>query len=212
MTSRLDLFSEMNDHLLHDDEPSIYCNCAFDDFDFLEYPFTMLSKLKATKQSPMHHPEGNVWNHTMLVIDVAAQVKSKSCNANVFMWAALLHDIGKPDTTKNRNGKITAYDHDKLGAKIAKQFLKEFGCDENFITAVSVLVKWHMQLLFVANSLPFADIKKMKSQTAIDEVALLGFCDRMGRLGANRMEEEQNITLFLNKCKITKKQTVNRRA
>jgi putative nucleotidyltransferase with HDIG domain len=38
------------------------------------------------------------------------------------MWAALLHDIGKPDTTKQYKGRITSYDHDKAGALIARKF------------------------------------------------------------------------------------------
>ncbi len=41
------------------------------------------------------------------------------------MWAALLHDIGKAETTKNENGKITAYNHDKTGALQAEDFLKK---------------------------------------------------------------------------------------
>ena len=203
MRSKLEIFSEMEDYLLHDSRPSIYFNSISGDFLFMEYPFTMLSKLKATKQSPKYHPEGSVWNHTMLVVDTAAQVKEKSSNATVFMWAALLHDIGKPDTTKNRDGKITSYDHDRLGAQMTEKFLEAFGCDDSFVKEVSALVRWHMQLLFVTKALPFADVQAMKSQTDLNDVALLGFCDRMGRLGADRTAEEQNIALFLQKCKDT---------
>lgn len=65
----------------------------------------MLHRLKGTEQSLLHHPEGDVWNHTLLVVDEAANVKNKSTDAAVFMWAALLHDIGKPDTT-TKPGKV----------------------------------------------------------------------------------------------------------
>jgi hypothetical protein len=58
-----------------------------------------------------------------------------------------------------------------------------------------------MQILFVDKNLPFADIKTMKRQTDIWEIALLGLCDRLGRLGANRILEEENIKMFLKKCK-----------
>lgn len=116
------LFSQIEVHLLNDDKPSEYLNAVYNDPMFRQYPFDMLYKLKKTEQSKVHHPEGNVWNHTMLVVDEAAQAKAKSRNPVVFMWAALLHDIGKPGTTRIRKGRITAYDHDKLGAELSVRF------------------------------------------------------------------------------------------
>lgn len=194
------IFSEINTHLLEDEKPSSYFNKISETESIQQYPLSMLSKLKSTEQSPKYHPEGNVWNHTMLVVDQAAIVKEKSNNPTVFMWAALLHDIGKPDTTKIRKGRITSYDHDKVGAKLSKEFLKEFTDDYTFIDAVAELIRWHMQILFVVNNLPFADVKSMKSKVDINEVALLGLCDRMGRTHANLEEEVENIKKFIEKC------------
>jgi putative nucleotidyltransferase with HDIG domain len=196
-----DIFAEMDIHLLNDNQPSLYFNEISKTTIFERYPLTLLNRLKQTKQSPKHHPEGNVWNHTMLVLDEAANVKNESCDKKEFMWAALLDDIGKPDTTKNHKGKITSYDHDKIGAELTRKFLIEFTDDEEFIEKVVKLVRWHMQILFVVNSLPFADVNTMKKQTDINEVALLGLCDRLGRLGANRSQEENNIKIFIQKCK-----------
>lgn len=193
------IFKEINTHLLEDEKPSIFINeISYEEF-FNEHPFNLLLKLKTTKQSPKHHPEGSVWNHTMLVIDTAASVKSKSKDPKVFMWAALLHDIGKTDTTKMRKGRITSYDHDKVGAELSEKFLKEFINDLKFIKQVTLLVRWHMQILFVINNLPFADIEGMKQHTDINEIALLGLCDRLGRLGADRQQEEKNINKFIQK-------------
>lgn len=42
------------------------------------------------------HPEGNVMNHTLLVVDLAALCRQKTSWPLAFMWSALLHDIGKP--------------------------------------------------------------------------------------------------------------------
>lgn len=195
------LFSEIDQHMLQDQKPSEYITGISETPIFSEYPFQMLNRLKQTEQSPQHHPEGNVWNHTLLVLDAAARVKEKSKDPHIFMWAALLHDIGKPDTTRKRKGKITSYDHDKLGAKLAQEFLRELTDDEEFIRAVSALIRWHMQILFVVKDLPFGDIKTMKQQTDINEVALLGLCDRLGRTGADKKLEEENIRLFLQKCR-----------
>jgi putative nucleotidyltransferase with HDIG domain len=200
MGLKFELFDAMNNHLLYDDKPSEFF-IQLDNAAYAEYPFTMLSSLKNTHQSPVYHPEGSVWNHTMLVVDEAALAKTKSSDDRVFMWAALLHDIGKPDTTVIRKAKITSYDHDKLGGDLTNKFLKEFSEDEEFIDKVAALVRWHMQILYVIKSLPFADIKSMKKQTSINDVALLGLCDRLGRLCANRKAEEENILLFLEKCR-----------
>lgn len=195
-----ELYSEINIHLMQDIKPSVYLNEISAAPLFQEYPFNMLYRLKSTEQSPEHHPEGNVWNHTMLVVDEAAQVKSKSRNPAVFLWAALLHDIGKPSTTKLRKGRITAYDHDKVGAELSKQFLQEFTQDSLFIREVSELIRYHMQILFVVKNLPFADIEGMARNTEIREVALLGICDRLGRGNPDRNREQDNIELFLRKC------------
>jgi len=194
------LYHAITEHLLQDEAPSHYLTNISEETVFQVPPFTMLYQLKKTEQSARFHPEGSVWNHTMLVVDEAAKVKNESNNAHIFMWAALLHDIGKPSTTKNKNGKITSYDHDKVGEKLARNFLASFTTDTDFINATAALIRWHMQLLFVVNDLPFADIEAMKRQTDVHEIALLGLCDRMGRLHADRSEEETNRNRFLQKC------------
>jgi putative nucleotidyltransferase with HDIG domain len=195
-----EMYLAIDNHLLNDEAPSKYLNRVIDEPAFRRYPFSLLYRLRKTEQSPQHHPEGNVWNHTMLVVDQAALIKTKSSDPEVFMWAALLHDIGKPGTTRNRKGKITSYDHDKLGEKLAKGFLEEFTDDQEFISAVTKLIRWHMQILFVVHDLRFANIKTMKEQVDINEIALLGLCDRLGRLNGNREAEENNIRIFFEKC------------
>jgi len=195
-----ELFSDINKHLLEDSKPSIYLNEVYLDPIFKEHPFSMLYELKKTEQSPTHHPEGNVWNHTMLVLDEAANLKVKSKNQVALMWAALLHDIGKPPTTKLRKGKMTSYDHDKVGAELSKEFLHTFTDDAEFVNEVYQLIRYHMQILFVVKDLPFADIKGLKLNADIKELALLGLCNRFGRQGSDRTKEEKNIEVFLQKC------------
>jgi tRNA nucleotidyltransferase (CCA-adding enzyme) len=194
------LFRDLDYHLTHDDRPSVYLKEIKEQDAFKQYPFSMISNLIRIEQSPQHHPEGSVWNHTLLVLDNAAALKEQSEDRRVFMWAALLHDIGKTPTTKLRKGRITSYDHDKAGEGMAREFLKFFNCPEDFIQRVSRLVRWHMQILFVVKGLPFADIQKMKSQVSINEIALLGLCDRLGRGGEVDEEgERENIRRFIEK-------------
>jgi len=197
--NRLELYWNIDSHLLRDGKPSTYLNAVCMDPAFSVYPFDMLLRLKNTEQSPVHHPEGNVWNHTMLVVDAAAMMKAKSRDAAAFLWAALLHDIGKPSTTRIRKGRITAYDHDLVGAELARKFLSEFGDDGRFIDRVAGLVRYHMQILYVLKNLPFADIPGMRRDADIGEVALLGLCDRLGRLRPDPEEEQGKIRLFLQK-------------
>jgi uncharacterized domain HDIG len=116
-------FDEFEAHLLGDEKPSEYFTALINEGNFpAEYPFSMIPALKRIPQQKEHHPEGDVFNHTMQVTDIAASVKRESKDPRAFMWAALLHDLGKIPTTKIRKGKITAYDHDKEGEKLARGF------------------------------------------------------------------------------------------
>lgn len=207
------IFEEISSHLLNDAKPSIYLeNLIMGKLNSI-YPFTMLYKLKDTKQSPKYHPEGNVWNHTMMVVNEAAIVREISKNQIVFMWAALLHDIGKIDTTRvKKNGRITSYDHDRVGVRLSREILdtliqdNKLVCDkECFIDEVTELVRWHMHILYVVNKLPFGDVDKLVKTGDIDEIALLGWCDRMGRTNSDPMEEEINIKKFIEICYFKRK-------
>jgi len=190
-------FEEINEHLMKDANPSLYLNEIALKPEFHEYPYHLLLKLKDAEQSVKYHPEGNAWNHTMLVVDEAAAVRNRSKNEKVFMWAALLHDIGKPDTTRIRKGRITSYDHDKVGALIAQEFLNTITEDEDLIHQVSMMVRYHMHLLYVLKKLPFGDIKAMKENVDLYDIALLCLCDRLGRIGAEKEKEEGNYKEFL---------------
>lgn len=201
MSEAKELYQEIGEHLLNDPEPSVYLKSLLSRPEMKERPFSLVYELQKAEQSPQFHPEGNAWNHTLLVVDEAAKVRQKSSNAAAFMWAALLHDIGKPATTKNRKGKITSYDHDKVGARLAREFLSVFCDDHEFIDEVCYLILYHMHILYVVKGLPFADIKGMKERSDINEIALLGLCDRLGRLGYDRQAEESNIRQFLQKVK-----------
>lgn len=194
-----DLFNEIDEHLINDENPSTFIQSIDNPLFYEAEPFVMISRLKNIQQSKIHHPEGDVFTHTMLVIDEAAKYKHKSTHLRAFMWAALLHDMGKSATTKIRKGKITAYDHDIVGKKMTVEFLKYFIDDKSFIDKVSYLVRYHMQILFVVKDMPYADISGMKLYTDINDIALLGQCDRLGRLNVDEKKERENISIFLKK-------------
>lgn len=198
------LFDDIQLHLLNDPKPSVYLDSVLEKGLLDKYPYTMLASLKRIKQSPKHHPEGDVWNHTLMVVDIAAAHKEKSKDPRVFMWSALLHDLGKVPATRVRRGRLTAYDHDKLGAQLVVDFLSHLQVEPAFIERVRAMVRWHMQILFVVKGLPFADINGMLSELDLDEIALLCYCDRMGRghMDEGRIaKEKENLGKFIDICK-----------
>ncbi|MDH3997650.1 MAG: HD domain-containing protein [Desulfuromonadales bacterium] len=78
-----------------------------------------LTALTDTPQPPEYHAEGDVAIHTRLAIEACP----KDCDPDL-LWVALLHDVGKPATTQqNEQGRITAYGHAELGAKITGRIL-----------------------------------------------------------------------------------------
>ena len=148
---------------------------------FALYPFSLLKSQMETEQSPLYHPEGNVWNHTLLVVNEAAARKQYSTDARVFMWAALLHDLGE---------------------KLSAEFLSCYTEDKEFIEQVSALVRYHMHLLYVLNDMSFKKVDAMKQRTNVQDLALLALCDRLGRTGADGQTELEDIRQFFKKLGI----------
>ncbi len=198
-----EMYEEIEKHLLLDEKPSKFLERAVKTEIFSQMPYDLLKRMKKTEQSPRYHPEGNVWIHTMMVTDAAAERRKDSRDERVFMWAALLHDIGKPLTTRFRKGRITSYNHDVEGERLARRFLETFSEDKMFVENVCGLVRYHMQILFVTKEASRAQLEEMKRRVDIRDAALLGFCDRIGRAGVNRELERENVRAFLQACGVS---------
>lgn len=187
-----DIFNDIEKHLLNDEKPSIYLKSMVDTESFHNEPFVIIRKLINVEQNLKFHPEGNVFNHTIMVVDEAAKRRNDSNNPRNLMWAALLHDIGKVSTTKLRKGKLTSYDHDKVGAEETRKFLGSCGQDQRFIQDVCSLVRWHMQGLFFSKNLPYKNLQAVINEVDLKDFIILTISDRLGRgeLKTNRIEEE----------------------
>ena len=157
----IDNYYKINEILLESKTPSKEIIRLIKEGKLDEQPFDLIKKLSEIDQNRKYHPEGNVLNHVLLVVDEAAKNKNHSKNKEVFMWAALLHDMGKLTTTKLRKGRLTSYNHDVEGEKIAYDILDKLGKDEDFKVKVSKLVRYHMQPLFFDKNLPFFDPSNM---------------------------------------------------
>ena len=133
----------------------------------------------------------------MQVLDEAASLRNFANNKREFMWAALLHDIGKRDTTKMRKGRWTAYDRDRAGAKLSKEILEEVTDEGEFISEVSNLIRYHMSYLYIDKNLPFVKPEDMVKSSDLHDIALLTYCDRIGR-GKKTLEDKRKILDSIN--------------
>ncbi|PKM77477.1 MAG: hypothetical protein CVU90_06415 [Firmicutes bacterium HGW-Firmicutes-15] len=177
------IYDELRKLLMLSPQPSIGLR-YMQKTNVLERMHPLLYKLIACEQSPLNHPEGDVWEHTLLVVDQAANLKSKSLNPEALMFASLVHDIGKPQTTKVKGDKVTAYGHDVLGEKLALSFMQELTNNRTIINAVSVLVREHMHpVLLYKDRERVSDkaIRKLINRVNLKELLLISEADFKGR-------------------------------
>lgn len=112
-----------------------------------------LYQLNSTIQEPEWHPEGDVWIHTLMVVDEAARIVRRENleddKALTILLAALCHDLGKPEVTEFREGRIKSIGHEAAGEEPARRFLTGLCININIIDKVTRLVTNHL----VTNSL-----------------------------------------------------------
>jgi len=144
----------------------------------------LLYSLIGCRQSPENHPEGDVWEHTLQVVDQAALLKEESGDPEVLMFAALLHDVGKPMVTRDKNGKITAYGHDLEGAKLTRRFLYEMNASRRIIESTAELVREHMHPVLLykqRDQVTDKAVRKLLNRVNVKELLLLSQADFNGR-------------------------------
>ncbi|MBU1536829.1 CCA tRNA nucleotidyltransferase [Myxococcota bacterium] len=100
-----------------------------------------VAALREVEQPPDFHPEGDVLTHTIKLFEVAR----KPMNA-ALAFAALLHDVGKKEACQVRNGRLTFYYHEKIGAELAESIMRGLKCSGALVKDVAGLVLNHMKL------------------------------------------------------------------
>ncbi len=111
-----------------------------------------LAVLDQIPQEPEWHPEGDVWEHTVLAVDAAAHIVREEQllkdEAMVVLFGALCHDLGKATTTKvlKTHGKdrVTAYGHEVAGVKPATKLLESMEIKPSIIKAILPIVEGHL--------------------------------------------------------------------
>lgn len=183
------LLKEIQRNLVVDEKPSLYLEKIKNSLE--DTPLKILLKLEQIEQNKQYHPEGNVWNHLMQVIDTAAKVRSYANDKEIFMLGALLHDVGKSTTTKkNKQGKIISYNHDTEGEKIADDILTYYKYSNDEKGRILNLVKYHMHHLYIIKNLPFARTSVMVKDVDLNDMILMFVSDRLGR---GQVEKEKKL-------------------
>ncbi len=113
-----------------------------------------IARMKGVEQPPQFHPEGDVWQHTLIMLD-GLQADSSPTLA----WGVLLHDVGKPPTFKPpaRPGDRIRFDeHVEVGVRMAETICRRLRFSNEETEQVAALVANHMR---------FKDVQRMKVST-----------------------------------------------
>ena len=107
-----------------------------------------IEAMHGVEQPPAFHPEGDVFEHTMLLLKHIAYPSPE------VGWAALLHDVGKPRSrTVDSDGTAHFYGHEDIGAGMAEQILRRLKMPSALIGKVTAAIRNHMR---------FAAVQKMR--------------------------------------------------
>jgi len=150
------ILGEMEKLLTKSEHPSIGLE-LMRELGIIERHFPELNAFIGCEQDPKYHPEGDVWVHTKLAIDKAAQLfdkrfpKPEKISKDEYkeirlavMLGTLFHDIGKPPTTKREeDGRIHSFGHEAAGQAPAEAILKRLNVSNNVRDGVLRIIALH---------------------------------------------------------------------
>lgn len=201
LSSKMDLsalafdrvFEELKKALLKSDKPAVFFE-TLKDMNQLSFWFKEIEDLIGVEQPKEHHPEGDVFNHTMLVLNEAAKLREKANDPLAFMLAAMCHDFGKAVTTEiNEDGKVTAHGHEVESVKIAEGFLDKLN-KVNLKKEVLNLVKLHMKPNQMYNIAKKKSMMKLWDEViSPEDLILLARADSLGRDKVEDYDEIEKI-------------------
>ncbi len=110
-----------------------------------------IAQMKGVEQPPQFHPEGDVWIHTLMLLE---QLPA-DCSMTL-AWGALLHDVGKPPTFRRAPDRIRFDNHVEVGVAMGAEICRRFRFSNEETRQVVVLIENHMR---------FMDAPRMKSST-----------------------------------------------
>ena len=178
------IFAEAEKALMKAEKPSVFFR-VLREMDHLREFFPELEQTIGVMQNPKFHPEGDVFEHTMLVVDCAAELRARAEWPLGLMFSALMHDLGKIVATEvQEDGRITAYGHEVQGLGLVEAQMRRLTRHEKLIKYVCNQSELHMR----PNMLAGARSKKKKTRQLFDlsvcpnDLILLARADASGKL------------------------------
>lgn len=161
--------------------------------ELLKPCFLELEALIGVQQDPIFHPEGDVWEHTMLTLDRAANWRREAVEPLPFMLSALCHDFGKPAAWQMIDGRIRALGHEKQGIVPTETFLQRLGYAPAVQAYVINMVELHMRpnMLAAQKSSQKAVFRLFRRALCPEDLLLLAKADHMSRPDAYDYEQTQ---------------------
>jgi poly(A) polymerase len=110
-----------------------------------------IAQMKGVEQPPQYHPEGDVWIHTLMLLEQLPV----GCSMTL-AWGALLHDVGKPPTFRRAPDRIRFDGHVEIGVAMGAEICRRFRFSNEETRQVLALIENHMR---------FMDAQRMKDST-----------------------------------------------
>lgn len=140
------VMDETKKALIKADRPDVFFR-ILKEANALEPWFHELNALDGVPQNPKYHPEGDVFEHTMLVLRAAAEVRSSVQDPLAFMLACLVHDLGKAvSTKKNEKGAWQSIGHERTGVPLAGELLMRLGLPKSIVAYAQNMCALHMRV------------------------------------------------------------------
>jgi tRNA nucleotidyltransferase (CCA-adding enzyme) len=185
------VWGEIEKLLLLADRPSIGFELALD-LGVIERLFPEVNALVGCPQEPEWHPEGDVWIHTLMVIDQArTRIDDLDRPQKVaVMLGAVCHDLGKPPTTAFVDGRIRSIDHEQAGveptlALLDRLNVQTMGGYDVRHQIIGVVAHHLKPLSFYKSTTPVGDgaFRRLAQKVDLELLGRVAASDCLGRTG-----------------------------
>jgi putative nucleotidyltransferase with HDIG domain len=153
-----------------------------DESGLLKEVLPEISAMKCVAQPPEFHPEGDVFVHTLLLLENLPQPCSPT-----LAWGALLHDVGKPTTFRLAPDRIRFDNHVDVGVKIAEDICERLRFSNHDAAQVLALVDNHMR---------FGHVTRMKESTLKKFLRLPGFEEHLALHRADSLASHGDLSTY----------------
>ncbi len=185
---------ELKKALLKASKPSIFFN-NLREMEQLDFWFKELKDIIGIEQNPKYHLEGDVWNHTMMVLDEGAKKRKVVKEPYMFMLSCLVHDLGKSVSTQIINGIIRSFGHEYKGVELVKSLIKRITNENKVLDYTVNMTELHMKPhSLIASSSSIKAYNKM-FDLSIEPIDLiyLSICDCLGKVSEIEYISKEDI-------------------